>query len=163
MALITANTGFYLYAGSPAKALDALAWLVLLVLFALETGSRAHRHSASVTLAVRTVRLAAAIGVCAAGIGYVIERDSLDAVNTALWIAVVILLEIEVRRPRDVARYRAAFTLTAAVLYAGLALLVPVWAWRGEWFDAYDALLWLAGFAAIERDVLALPDTNAAG
>ena len=162
-ALLSVNTAYYVYAGSLAKALDAAAWLVLLALFGLETGFGARVRSARTGLAVRTLRLLAALGVCAAGVGYLIERNGLDAVNTALWIAVVVLLELEVRRPREVARFRRAFTLTAATLYAGLALLVPVWAWRGEWFDAYDALLWLTGFAIIEMDVLALPRTNAAG
>jgi hypothetical protein len=85
-----------------------------------------------------------------------IERDSLDAINTALWIAVVVLLEIEVRRPREVTRFRSLFKFTAVGLYASLALLVLIWAWRGEWVDAYDALLWLIAFATIEMDVLAL-------
>jgi len=44
--------------------------------------------------------------------------------------------------------------LAAAVLYSALLLLVPVWAWRGEWLDAWDALLWLAAFFAIELNVL---------
>jgi hypothetical protein len=29
-----------------------------------------------------------------------------------------------------------------------------VWAGRGEWFDAYDAMLWLVAFATIEINVL---------
>ena len=57
---------------------------------------------------------------------------------------------------------RTGFTATAATLYTGLAVLVPIWGWRGEWFDAYDALLWLIAFATIEMDVLAVagPDTT---
>jgi hypothetical protein len=31
-------------------------------------------------------------------------------------------------------------------------VLVGAWAWRGEWFDAYDALLWLAAFVLIELE-----------
>ena len=46
------------------------------------------------------------------------------------------------------------FTAVAAALYAALALLVGVWAWRGDWLDAWDALVWLAAFAMIELDVL---------
>ena len=95
--------------------------------------------------------------MCAAGIGFIIDRDNLDAVNTALWIAVVVLLELEVRHARLIARFRAAFTATAVGLYAGLAVLVVVWASRGEWFDAYDAFLWLLAFATIEMDVLGSP------
>jgi hypothetical protein len=59
-----------------------------------------------------------------------------------------------VRRPRTVALHRTGFSTAAAALYTGLAAVIPVWAWRGEWFDAYDALLWLIAFATIEINVL---------
>lgn len=161
-ALLSCNTAYYLYAGTPSKGLDAAAWLVLLVLFALETGFAGYVSGARFALAIRTIRLAAGAGVCAAGIGYILERDALDAINTGLWIAVVVLLEFEVRRPRDIAQHRAWFTATAAVLCAALALLVLAWGWRGEWFDAYDALLWLIAFATIEMDVLKMTRREAA-
>jgi hypothetical protein len=162
-ALLVCDTAYYLYAGTLSKGLDAAAWLVLLALFMLETGFAAHVRTLRSSIAMRTVRLIAAAGICAAGIGYVLEQDSLDAVNTALWIAVVVLLEIEVRHPDEVARLRTGFTVTAATLYSGLAVLVPIWAWRGEWFDAYDALLWLVAFATIEMDVLAVASPDTAG
>ena len=162
-ALLTCNTAYFLYAGTLSKGLDAIAWLVLLALFALETGFAAHLRAPRATLAVRTLRLIAAAGVCVAGIAYVLEEDSLDAVNTALWIAVVVLLEVEVRHPREVARLRAGFTAAAAALYAALAVLVLIWGWRSEWFDAYDALLWLIAFATIEMDVLAVAGPDTAG
>ena len=72
------------------------------------------------------------------------------------------LLEFEVRRPRDVALYQRRFRLIAAMLYTGLALLVFVWAWRNEWLDAYDALLWLVAFATIEMNVLNMSRAKAA-
>jgi hypothetical protein len=52
-----------------------------------------------------------------------------------------------------VAAHRARFTAIAALLYCGLGVPVLVWAGRGEWFDAYDALLWLVAFATIEIDL----------
>ena len=162
-AVLTCNTAYYLYAGTLSKGLDAAAWLVLLALYALETGFAVQFQTPRAAFALRAARLAAAAGVCAAGIGYVIEQDSLDAVNAALWIAVVVLLEFEVRRPRELAQFRTAFTAAAAALYAGLALLVLMWGWRGEWFDAYDALLWLVAFATIEMDVLAVTRAGTAG
>jgi hypothetical protein len=162
-ALLACNTAYYLYAGTLAKGVDAAAWLVLLALFALETGFAAVVHSPRTASVLRAVRLIAALGVCGAGIGYIIERDVLDAVNTALWLAVVVLLEIEVRFPRGIARFRRGYTAVAATLYAGLAILVLMWAWRGEWFDAYDALLWLVAFAAIEMDVVAAARPRAPG
>ncbi len=153
-ALLACNTAYYFYAGTLSKGLDAAGWLVLLALFALETGLGGRLRAARAASAIRALRLLAAIAVCAAAIGYVIERNSLDAINSGLWIAVVVLLELEVRRPLDVARYRAWFSAAAAVLYTGLALLVLAWGWRQEWLDAYDALLWLIAFATIEMDVL---------
>jgi hypothetical protein len=162
-ALLACDTAYYLYAGTLSKGLDAAAWLVLLALFALETGFAVHITTPRTAIVMRTVRLTAAAGICVAGIGYVLEQDSLDVANTALWIAVVVLLEIEVRHPGAVARLRTEFTVTAATLYAGLAVLVLIWAWRGEWFDAYDAALWLVAFATIEMDVLAVASPDAAG
>ena len=227
-ALLACNTAYYLLGGTLTKALDALAWLTLLALFALETGFDGAfgalkprptavpnaiavgrgfiaplRMIASVvrrlrarprdTLAERPVagtgakarcpqtagfasnesarramaaihglRLAAAAAVGAAAIGYAWQNEWLDAVNTALWIAVVVLLEFEVRYPGAVARHRAWIATTAATLYAGLGALVMVWAWHREWFDAYDAALWLTAFAMIEMDVLRVSRREAA-
>ena len=194
-ALLACNTAYYLFGGAWTEALDALAWLTLLALFALETGFDGafgalkprpttvpnaiavgrgfiapSRMIASVVrrlraprakAAIRGLRLAAAAAVGAAAIGYAYQNEWLDAVNSALWIAVVVLLEIEVRNPGAVARRRAWFTATAATLYAGLGALVLVWAWRGVWFDAYDAALWLTAFAMIEMDVLRRPRRGA--
>jgi hypothetical protein len=67
---------------------------------------------------------------------------------------VIVMLEFEVRFPRIVASRTQALLALAAGLYGGLALLVILWAWRGDWFDAYDALLWIIAFATIEMDVL---------
>ena len=38
--------------------------------------------------------------------------------------------------------------------YAGLLGLVLAWLLRGEWFDAYDAALWLAALATLEMGLL---------
>ena len=153
-ALLACNAAIYLFRGTVSQALDAMAWLTLLVLFALETGFGGQFRDGRAAAAVRIARLIAAIAVGAAVMGYSYENKWLDTVNTALWIMVVVLLELEVRLPGAVARRRAWFVATAAILYSGLAALVLVWAWRSEWFDAYDALLWLAAFATIEMDVL---------
>jgi hypothetical protein len=159
-ALLACNTAYYLYAGTLSKGLDATAWLVLLALFALETGFAGRLRAPRAAIAIRALRLAATAAVCAAGIGYVIEHDSLDAINSGLWIAVVVLLELEVRHPQDVALHRRWFTTTATMLYTGLAVLVLAWGWRAEWLDAYDALLWLIAFATIEMDVLKVTFRN---
>ena len=152
--LLACNTAYYLFGSTWAKGLDALAWFTLLALFAVETEFAGRLPARRAMVIVRALRLAAAAGIGAAAIGYAYQREWLDTINTALWIAVVVLLESEVRNPGVVTRHRAWFTATAAILYAGLGALVLVWAWRSAWFDAYDAALWLAAFAMIEMDVL---------
>lgn len=153
-ALLAANAAIYAAAGTLAEALDSAAWLALLALFSLEACYAQRLRSPRVVPAVRGARLAAAAAIVAAAIGYAREHEWLDAANSALWIGVAVLLEFEVRRPVAVARARARFAAAAAALYAGLGALALGWAWRGEWFDAYDAALWLAAFALIEREAL---------
>jgi len=152
--LLACNAAYLLLLGTFSEALDAISWLALLALFELETGYGDRFRRTRATALVHGIRLIAAAAVGAAALGYVYEGEWLDAVNSWLWIGVVVLLEIEVRYPRAVDRRRASFAGVATTLYAGLGALVLVWAWRGEWFDAYDALLWLIAFVTIEIDVL---------
>jgi hypothetical protein len=138
---------------STSKALDAVAWLILLLLFEAENQLVSYLRTARYAgLVLRVVRLAAGAGVIAATVGYVFENDVLDALNSAVWIAIVVLLEVEIRY--RVRQARALFAAIAAALYGTLALLVVMWALRHQWFDAYDALLWLVAFATLELDVL---------
>ena len=152
-ALLAADTALFIRSGASSKAIDAGAWLVLLALFEAENLYAARLESASRRMALRTVRLVAAAGVVAATIGYVFENNVLDATNSALWIAVVVLLETQVRYRNSMPGGPIVFTAVAVALYGGLAVLVVVWAASGLWFDAYDALLWLIAFVTIELDV----------
>jgi hypothetical protein len=155
--LLAANAVAFAMFGRATEALDSIAWFVLLALFELET---AHpRHLRARAALVHAARFTAAAAVVIAAAGYVYEREWLDAGNAALWIAVVAVLEIEVRSLAAVARHRTAFAVTLGALYAGLAALALVWAWRGEWLDAYDAALWLAAFVTIEIDVFRIAGT----
>lgn len=152
-ALLALNIALYALFGTATQIIDSAAWIVLLALFEIETA-----HGASLTprrrLAVHLVRFTAAVGVLAAAIGYVLEREWLDAANTWLWVAVVVLLEIEVRFPLAVERRQRLFWSCTGALYAALGALVLAWAWHGEWLDAWDAALWLTAFFAIELNVL---------
>ena len=151
--LLALNAGIFLRSGTLSEGLDSIAWLTLLALFELETGIGQMLTGRAVA-AVHGVRLAALAAVGAAAAGFLYNNEWLDAANSSLWIAVVALLELEVRRPVAVAVHRARFAAAAATLYPGLGALVFVWLWRGEWFDAYDAALWLVAFATIEMNVL---------
>ena len=153
-ALLAINTAIFLSTGSLSEALDSVAWLMLLVLFELETGGIARTHGARIMKIVRALRLCAAAALVAALVGYARSAEWADVTNVTLWCAVVGLLEFEVRWPAIFARHRAVFAAAAAFLYFGLATLAGLWLWRGEWFDAYDAVLWLIAFATLEMDVL---------
>ena len=153
-ALLVLNTGTYLLSGTPGEGLDSVAWLVLLALFQLETGFNGALRAPTILAAVHGVRLAALAAVGVAAAGFLYNNEWLDSVNSLLWIAVVVLLELGVRRPAAVSAQRVRYSAAAAVLYAGLGVLALVWLWRGEWLAAYDAALWLVAFATIELNVL---------
>ena len=155
VALLCGNAVYFILAGATTEALDASAWLALLVLFDAETRYADRLRNARVRFALRISRLAAAAMVVGAALGYVFQDNRLDAINSAVWIAVVVLLEIQTRYPHAVARSRMTHTVVAATLYGALGVIVLVWAWRAEWFDAYDALLWIVAFAFIEIDAMA--------
>jgi hypothetical protein len=150
-ALLACNTIYYIAAGRFSEALESVAWYGLLILFMLEAlrpptpRARAFIHG---------LRLLATLAILASAIIYVREKEWLDATNLFLWVAVVALLEIEIRRPAAVAAHRTAFTQVAALLYAALGVLVVIWLTRTEWMDAWDAALWLAAFGVLEMDLL---------
>ena len=154
VALLAANTAYFALFTTTSKALDAAAWLVLLLLFQLETAFGKRLEGSRGRMVLRAARLFAAVGVLAAMAAYIFEDNVLDALNTILWIGVVALLEVEVRFPAFTTQRRRTFLAVAGVLYSGLAALVLAWALRQEWFDAYDALLWLVAFATIELDLM---------
>ena len=156
LGLLIANTAVYALSGTASEALDSGAWLALLVAFEMETGMRGRFAEGSLPAVLRGVRLVAAAAILAAGIGYVRDEEWIDAANAGLWIAVVALLEFEVRHGSYVSLHRPAFKALAAALYCGLSVVVLVWLWREEWLDAYDALLWLVAFATIEMNLLGI-------
>lgn len=159
-ALLALNAGIYAAAGRFSEGLDALAWFALLALFEIEARwpqwARRPRNAALLDL----LRLAATAGVGIAMLAFVHEREWLDALNAALWLGVVIVLELEIRAPALVARHRRANRNISVALYGALATVALLWLVRGEWLDAYDAALWIAAFALIEMDLLQPPPSG---
>lgn len=81
----------------------------------------------------------------------------MDAINSGVWLLVVGLLEIDVwleaRRGYCEDLARKASTAAKILLYGTLGLGVLFWIWKGEFKDWWDALLWLAAFVFIERNI----------
>jgi len=81
-----------------------------------------------------------------------------DVINSAAWILVVILLEIEVRLltrwgggSRPMARLANSLKV---VLYTTLVVAAIYWGFKGDFLDFWDAALWLFAFVFIELNVL---------
>ena len=148
LGLLTFNVVFYAMIDTMASAVDALAWLILLVMYELEVNDAAPmtentRHE------LRKV-LIAVIGLVF--VSYVHYREWLDVVNAALWFALIALLELEVRWPDKVFKYRQRYRLATVTVFAGLIATAIAWAWQSAWLDVYDATLWIVAFASIEMD-----------
>lgn len=80
-----------------------------------------------------------------------------DVVNAAVWLLVVLVLEIDVRlqeknRFEGLALYIS--TVAKFVLYSILGLAVVAWMVTGDLVDSWDAFLWLVAFVFIEMNVV---------
>ena len=153
-ALLACNTIYYIVAGRVSEALDSVAWYALLILFLLESGNPRLVQLRGARAAMRAARVIATLAICVTAVLYVREKEWLDATNLLLWIAVVILLEIEVWQPDRVAVHRRAFTFSAIALYGALSVMVMIWLLNGKWMNAWDATLWLLAFGLLEADIL---------
>lgn len=153
-ALLAANAVIYATTGRASEGIDALAWFALLVLFEIENRCPRWTHMTRNAVALDLLRLIAAAGIAISALAFVREGEWLDALNAWLWIGVVAVLELEVRAPLFSARHRRLATGLSVMLYAALGAVALAWFAHGEWFDGYDAVLWITAFALIEMDLL---------
>jgi hypothetical protein len=79
-----------------------------------------------------------------------------DVTNSLAWIAVVIILEIDVwlqLRGRLEGRFVSITQLIKLVLYAILFGAAVYWGLLGDFLDFWDAFLWLVAFVFIEMNI----------
>jgi hypothetical protein len=79
-----------------------------------------------------------------------------DVINSAVWLLVVMILEVDVRlQERDKLRGIALrlSTISKYVLYSLLLLAAIYWGFKGDFVDFWDAFLWLVAFVFIELNV----------
>lgn len=161
-ALLAGDVVLYARFGRATELLDTAAWFVLLLLFEWETGG--WKLPARWRPALHGVRALAAVAVVVACVGYALERVWLDFANEMVWLGVIALLELEVRLPPRAVKLHRIRRATALVLYLALVGFMLTWAAMGvggddpnaAWLDAWDALLWLVAFVAIELNVFGL-------
>jgi hypothetical protein len=79
-----------------------------------------------------------------------------DVINSAVWLLVVVVLEIDVRL-QERHRYEGAVLYASNaikfVLYTLLFLAAIYWGINGDFVDFWDAFLWLVAFIFIELNV----------
>jgi len=79
-----------------------------------------------------------------------------DVINSAVWLLVVIVLEIDVRlQEHDKLRGIALrlSNISKSILYSTLLLAAIYWGVKGDFVDFWDAFLWLVAFVLIELNV----------
>ncbi len=83
-----------------------------------------------------------------------------DLINSATWMLVVVMLELDVRlasraasQGLAIATYTRASTATKVSLYVILLLVAIYWGFYGAFLDFWDAALWIAAFVFIERNI----------
>jgi len=149
LVLLTINAVIYAMVDTLTSAIDAWIWLMLLVLYELESNGAA--PMASNTLhAIRNV-LIVVIGLVF--VSYVHDREWMDVVNSALWFLLIALFELEVRWPNKVSKYRQSYRLATMTVFAGLIAVAINWVWQSSWLAVYDTTLWIVAFASIEMDI----------
>ena len=100
-----------------------------------------------------------------AGLTEIYRLAWVDVINAAVWILVVIVLEIDVwlqENDRLVGVAASISTVTKFILYATLFLAAVYWWFKGDFVDFWDAFLWLVAFIFIERNVVQWRDEAAA-
>ena len=88
----------------------------------------------------------------------VVRLAWVDVINSAVWLLVVLVLEIDVRlqeRNRFEGLALRASNVSKVVLYTTLLLAAIYWGLKGDFVDFWDAFLWLVAFVFIELNVFA--------
>ena len=82
---------------------------------------------------------------------------AVDFINSAAWILVVVVLELEVRSVLASSDRtflgQAIIKPTKAFLYLVLFMAAVYWGFEDDFLDFWDAVLWLFAFFVIERNV----------
>jgi len=95
----------------------------------------------------------------------IIRLAWIDVINAAVWILVVIVLEIDVRLQERGSLTGIAQRVSNAskyVLYSLLFLAAVYWGIKGDFVDFWDAFLWLVAFIFIEMNVVEWQQESAA-
>ena len=148
--LLTLNALLYAALESFVSTIDAFAWLALLLSFELETAGLPPTIQEQ---SLHKLRNALLIIIVLVTFAYLITGDVLNFANSILWIGLIALLEIEVRRPELVESHKNWYWLTSVFVFTGLVAMVVLSFWLGAILDGFNNLLWIIAFALVEVDL----------
>jgi hypothetical protein len=120
LGLLTLNVFIYGLTDTATKTLDALVWLVLLILYELET----NKFATPVDHWLPKLRSSLIMLIVLVFISYFNSKEWLDVINSILWFILIALLEIEVRWPDYTSRQPKAYWLAIVTVFAGLLAMV---------------------------------------
>jgi hypothetical protein len=142
------------------EGIESLAWLVLLLLFEWETSQLDQPYISSVEKwSIHIGRILAYILIIYSAYEYttstyIQENGPTDMYNAATWLLIVFLLEYDVYFPRAYKKWEWHIrNIFKTILYVALFLIALWWWIDGEFFDFYDALLWIICFFFIELNI----------
>lgn len=95
--------------------------------------------------------------VDAAGHAAIVMLAWVDVINAAVWLLVVLVLEVDVRlqeKNRFEGLVLRASNISKVILYAILFIAAVYWGVYGDFVDFWDAFLWLLAFFFIEMNVV---------
>lgn len=90
------------------------------------------------------------------GFTEIIRLAWVDIINSAVWLLVVMFLEVDVRlqeRQIMTSTLHQISKTSKFVLYGTLLCAAIYWGFKGDFIDFWDAFLWLVAFACIELNV----------
>ncbi|MDD2800090.1 MAG: hypothetical protein PHE96_01420 [Methylococcales bacterium] len=151
LALLTLNAVIYAFVDTWISTVDALVWLILLVMYELETNSNNLPIAETIMQSIRYGLIAM---ISLVFVSYLQDSEWLDVVNSLLWFGLIAMLELEVHKPALVMRYGQLFWLLTVATFIGLIVMAGIWLWQGAWLDGYDAAVWIVAFGLIEVDIL---------
>jgi hypothetical protein len=97
-----------------------------------------------------------AAAVDQAGLTAITRLAWVDVINSAVWLMIVVVLEIDVRLQEHGRLAGLALRLSRIskfILYPTLLLAAIYWGIKGDFVDFWDAFLWLLAFVFIELNV----------
>lgn len=154
--LLFINMSIFFINQTVAEGMESFAWLMLLMLFEYET-LKLNKFDISLfeRYLIHGGRVTAYIFILYsvytyASVQYISKNGILDILNALIWLLIVALIEYELYSPKK-DRARLIFKV---LLYSALFVIALFWGINEEWFDFYDAVVWIVCFFFIELNII---------